>query len=106
VWFIGNRRDSFPRRIAQDGRCAIGIVDFDLSRGVLAHVGMRGLAEVVELDQDRLYRLLSRYLGVDRSRWNVNFRRSVIDHLDLMVRFDPSSVVSRDQSYFAAPGSS
>jgi hypothetical protein len=105
VWLMGNRRDSFPRRIAQDGRCAIGIVDFDLPRGVLVHVGMRGLAEVVELDQDRVYRLLSRYLGADRSRWNVDFRRSVIDHLDLMVRFDPSSVVARDQSYFAAPPS-
>jgi hypothetical protein len=99
---MGNRRDSFPRRIAQDGRCAIGIVDLNLPRGVLLHVGMRGVAEVVALDHERLYRLLSRYLGVDRSRWDDEFRRSVIDPLDLMVRFVPSSVVARDQSYFAA----
>ena len=103
VWLMGNRSDSFPRRIAQDGRCAIGIVDFDHPRGVLVHVGMRGVADVVPLDRARLHRLLSRYLGADRSRWNDDFTRSVIDNLDLMVRFVPSSVVARDQSYFAAP---
>ena len=103
VWLIGNHRDSFPRRIEQDGRCAIGVVDFDLPRGKLVHVGMRGIAEVVPLDPARLYRLLSRYLGSDSGDWNDDFRRRVIDHLDLMVRFVPSSVVARDQSYFAAP---
>ncbi len=103
VWLIGNHRDSFPRRVEQDGRCAMGIVDFDLSRGVLLHVGMRGLAEVVPLDSGRLYRLLSRYLGADKGRWNADFHRTVIDHLDLMVRFVPSSIVTRDQSYFATP---
>jgi Pyridoxamine 5'-phosphate oxidase len=102
AWFIGNSRDSFPRRIAQDGRCAVGIVDFDLPRGVLQHVGMRGSAKVVPLDQGRLYRLLRRYLGEDRSGWNAEFRRSVVDRLDLMVRFVPTSIVARDQSYFAA----
>jgi Pyridoxamine 5'-phosphate oxidase len=102
VWLIGNHRDGFPRRIQQDGRCAIGVVDFDLLRGKLVHVGMRGAAEVVALDRPRLYRLLSRYLGSDRGEWNADFRRRVIDHLDLMVRFLPSSVVARDQSYFAA----
>ena len=102
VWLIGNHRDSFPRRIERDGRCAIGVVDFDLVGGVLLHVGMRGRAEVVPLDPARLYRLLSRYLGPDASQWNADFKRRVIDHLDLMVRFVPSSVVARDQSYFAA----
>lgn len=101
VWLIGNRRDSFPRRIERDGRCAVGIVDFDLPRGVLQHVGIRGAAEVVSLDPDRLYRLLSRYLGADKSRWNPQFRRTVIERLDLMVRLDPASIVVRDQSYFA-----
>ena len=101
VWLIGNSRDSFPRRIARDGRCAIGIVDFDLARGRLHHVGMRGAATVVPLDQDRLHRLLSRYLGDNKARWNPEFRRTVIDRLDLMVRFEPMSIVARDQSYFS-----
>jgi hypothetical protein len=103
VWLIGNHRDSFPRRVEQDGRCAIGVVDFHLPRGRLLHVGMRGLAEVVPLDPERLYRLLSRYLGTDVNRWNADFRRKVIDRLDLMVRFVPTSIVARDQSYFATP---
>lgn len=105
VWLIGNHRDSFPRRIKRDGRCAIGVVDFDLPGGTLVHVGMRGVAEVVPLDPARLYRLLSRYLGHAPSEWNADFQHRVIDHLDLMVRFVPSSVVARDQSYFTAhPG--
>ena len=102
IWLAGTTRDSFPRRIAADGRCALGVVDFDVHGGVLQHVGMRGVAEVVPLDLERLYRLLRRYLGEDRSNWNEEFQRSVIDHLDLMVRFVPSSTVVRDQSYFAA----
>jgi Pyridoxamine 5'-phosphate oxidase len=102
LWFIGNDRDSFPRRVAQDGRCAVGIVEFDLGRGLLLHVGMRGDAEVVPLDQDRCHRLLRRYLGEDRDKWEPEFRSTVVDRLDLMVRFVPTSVVARNQSYFAA----
>jgi hypothetical protein len=64
---------------------------------------MRGVAEVVPLDPARLQGLLSRYLGTDPARWNADFRHRVIDKLDLMVRFVPSSIVARDQSYFAAP---
>ena len=103
VWLIGSARDSFPRRIAEDERCAIGIVDFDLGTGRLQHVGMRGTAEVTALHEERLHRLLIRYLGGDTSAWNPHFRRRVIDELDLMVRFSPTSIVARDQSYFAAP---
>jgi hypothetical protein len=102
MWFIGTSRDSFPHRIAQDRRCAVGVVDFDLARGRLLHVGMRGDGEVVPLDHDRLYRLLRRYLGEDRDSWNPDFRRSVVDGLELMVRLVPVSIVARDQSYFAA----
>ena len=101
IWLIGNGRDSFPKRIQKDGRCAIGIVDFDLQRGLLQHVGFRGVARVVPLDRGRLHRLLRRYLGDDESAWNPGFRASVIDGLDLMVRFEPISIVARDQSYFA-----
>ncbi len=101
IWLIGNTGDSFPKRIKKDGRCAIGIVDFDLKKGFLQHVGMRGKATVVPLDKERLYRLLRRYLGDDETAWNPRFRAAVIDGLDLMVRFIPTSIVVRDQSYFA-----
>jgi len=101
IWLVGNTRDSFPKRIKGDGRCAIGIVDFDLQRGFLQHVGFRGMATVVPLDKERLFRLLRRYLGDDEANWSPWFRANVIDELDLMVRFEPTSVVARDQSYFA-----
>ena len=104
LWLIGSSRDSFPRRIQGDGRCAIGIVDFDMHSGVLRHVGMRGAAEVVPLNQPRLHRLLCRYLGDAESDWEPTFRSAVIDSLDLMVRFTPASIVARDQSYFLRTG--
>ena len=65
IWLIGNSRDSFPKRIECDPRCAIGIVDFNLERGFLQHLGMRGTATVVAMDRARLHRLLARYLGDD-----------------------------------------
>lgn len=85
IWLIGNTGDSFPKQIRKDGRCAIGIVDFDLSRGFLQHGGFRGHATVVPLDKELLYRLLRRYLGNDETTWNPQFRTTVIDGLDLMV---------------------
>jgi nitroimidazol reductase NimA-like FMN-containing flavoprotein (pyridoxamine 5'-phosphate oxidase superfamily) len=100
LWLIGSSRDSFPRRIQRDPRCAIGIVDFDVHRGFLCHVGMRGTAEVVPLDRRRLHRLLRRYLGRAEKNWEPTFRAQVVDRLDLMVRFSPASIVARDQSYF------
>lgn len=99
VWLIGSSEDSFPRRIGDDPRCAIGFVDFHLERGLLLHVGMRGTATVEKRDEARLGRLLRRYLGGEKD-WNPEFVQSVIDKLDLMVHFTPRSVVIRDQSYF------
>ena len=100
LWVVGNDRDSFPKRLRADERCAIGVVEFDLERGILRHVGLRGVATVAPLDRSRLRRLLGRYLGDDEASWNPRFRADVIDRLTLMVRFEPRSVVARDQSYF------
>ena len=100
IWPIANSTDSFPKRVAIESRCALGFVDFNVEDGFLQHVGMRGTASVEPLDHDRLYRLLRRYLGEDRSAWNQQFREAVVDQLDLMIRFEPQSVVMRDQSYF------
>lgn len=99
LWFIGNSRDSFPKRIQADGRCAVGIVDFDLKRGLLKHVGFRGFAVVEKLDRERLERFLNRYIGTP-PEWNKQFKANIIDRLDLMIKFTPTSIVARDQSYF------
>ena len=48
LWMIGNyKTDSFPKRIGRDPRCAVGIVDFDVSTGMVQHVGFRGRARLV-----------------------------------------------------------
>ena len=99
LWFIGSSRDSFPKRIAANNRCAVGIVDFDLPGGFLRHVGFRGHAVIEELNQARLIRFLSRYIG-SPAQWNPKFKKDIIDGLDLMIKFTPKSIVARDQSYF------
>jgi nitroimidazol reductase NimA-like FMN-containing flavoprotein (pyridoxamine 5'-phosphate oxidase superfamily) len=108
LWLIGSNRDSFPKRIRSEPRCAVGIVEFELQRGVLRHVGIRGIGTIEVLDQERLHRLLKRYLGPEETGWNQRFRSTVIDRLELMVRIEPTSMVARNQSYFsnAAPGES
>ena len=99
LWFIGASSDSFPKRIQADGRCAVGIIDFDLNAGHLRHVGFRGNAVVEKIDGERLLRFLHRYIG-SPNQWNKDFKKNIIDSLDLMIRFVPTSIVARDQSYF------
>ncbi len=48
----------------------LGVVDFDLDKGVLRHVGIRGTSQVGKVDHDRLYRIVSKYLGKDEEKWN------------------------------------
>lgn len=91
--------DSFPKRLQADSRCAVGIIDFDLQAGLLRHVGFRGNATIEELNQNRLERLLYRYIGAP-NQWNKDFKKEIIDGLNLMIRFTPSTIVARDQSYF------
>ena len=102
LWLVGNERDSFPKRIRAEPWCAVGIVEFDLETGQLRHVGIRGSGSVEALDRARLFLLLSRYLGENETCWNGDFKAAVIDRLNLMVRIVPTSVVARDQSYFAS----
>jgi nitroimidazol reductase NimA-like FMN-containing flavoprotein (pyridoxamine 5'-phosphate oxidase superfamily) len=99
LWFIAEQGSSYAKRLERDARAAVGIVDFDLERGFLQHVGMRGTAQVLPTDNERLRRFLRRYLGAE-SEWNAWFKQHVIDHQNLMVRFTPNTVVARDQSYF------
>lgn len=42
LWLIASDRSSYTVRLQKDTRAAVGIVDFDLARGFLQHVGMRG----------------------------------------------------------------
>jgi hypothetical protein len=100
AWIIGSLRDdSFPRRIEREPRCAIGIVDFDVERGLVHHVGMRGRATVEPFDPDRATRLLRRYLGERVDAWDRRFRETLENSDNVLIRFSPETVVARDQSY-------
>ena len=102
IWLIGNSNDSFPKRLRAEPRCAIGVVDFDVNRGVLRHVGIRGVAAIQELSRPRLETLLTRYLGENKKAWNGWFVENIVDKLDLMICVTPNTggMVARDMSYF------
>src|SRR5713226_10110260 len=73
LWIIGNMRtDSFPKRIEREPRCAIGIVNFDVSSGTVRHAGFRGRGQLEAHDRDRMTRLLSRYMG-EVGDWDPRF---------------------------------
>ncbi|HEX8775290.1 MAG TPA: pyridoxamine 5'-phosphate oxidase family protein [Pyrinomonadaceae bacterium] len=100
LWIIGNyRTDTFPGRIEREPRCAIGIVDFERSTGLVQHLGFRGRARLEPHDAERMKRLLSRYLGKDASRWDPRFVEILGDTDYIFVRFEPETAVIRDQSY-------
>lgn len=99
LWIIGNyRTDSFPKRIELEPRCAVGIVDYDASTGLVQHVGFRGRASLEPHDADRMKRLLSRYMG-EIERWDERFIEILDDTDYIFIRLDPETAVVRDQSY-------
>lgn len=99
LWFIGNyETDTFPKRIEREPRCAVGVVDFDASTGLVRHVGFRGRARLMPHDPERMKRLLSRYMG-GVERWDPRFVEILDDGDYIFVRFDPETAVARDQSY-------
>ena len=99
LWIIGNyKTDSFPKRIDRDPRCAVGIVDFDVSRGMVRHAGCRGRARLDGYDRERMKRLLSRCLGEEEG-WDERFAGILDDRDYVFVRFVAETAVVRDQSY-------
>lgn len=99
LWIIGNyRTDSFPKRIEQEPRCAVGIVDFDAATGLVQHVGFRGRARLEAHDAERMKRLLSRYMG-ELDQWDSRFVEILDDADYVFIRFEPETAVVRDQSY-------
>lgn len=101
VWLLGNlRSDSFPGRVANHAACALAIEDYDQHTGRVHHVGMRGNATIEPFEVGLANRLLRRYLGPERNLWD---RQRFIDPLEdpdnVLVRFEPDTVVVRDVSY-------
>lgn len=104
LWVIGNyKTDSFPARVEREPRCAIGVVDFDASTGLVQHVGIRGRARLEPHDAGRMKRLLGRYMG-EPGRWDTRFVEILDDADYIFVRIEPETVVVRDQSYKLSGG--
>lgn len=102
IWIIadGSKR-SFPDRIEREPRCAIGIVDFDPTTGRLVHLGFRGRATIEPHDPERAERLMERYFRAPKSEWDADRFGDPERWGDdfVFVRFEPTTVVARDQSY-------
>ncbi|MCF6138285.1 pyridoxamine 5'-phosphate oxidase family protein [Pseudalkalibacillus berkeleyi] len=98
IWIIGTpSSDSFPKRIEEFPKCAIGIVDLDHTTGKVMHAGFRGKATVETFDVERAKRLLSRYLGTNEENWDPRFKG--LGDSNVLIRFEPETVVVRDQSF-------
>lgn len=105
IWIIGDERKTYPTRIRENPKTALAIVDFDRTTGTVHHVGMRGTAAIEPHDPARAERLLSQYLGPDSTTWDKPFFGDPYEWGEEMIfiRFDPETVVARDQSYSPAP---
>lgn len=100
LWIFGTSKDSFVKRLQAEPKCAAGIVEYDLEKGILKHVGIRGIASLATCDKDRLMRFVAKYLGADEQNHNPWFIENVVDPLNVMIRIDPESVVAKNVSFF------
>ncbi len=100
IWVFGTNEDSFIKRLEKNTNCAIGVVDFDLQKGILKHVGIRGSAKISEIDHNRLHRFLSKYLGTNSDEWNNWFIDNIANPLNKMVQITPKTIVAKDVSFF------
>jgi hypothetical protein len=103
LWMPGHAGGSSVRRLAADPRCAVEIVHYDNAAGILAHLGLRGRAEVAPMDAARFRRLLARYLDADRAGWNPWFVDEIarVDDPDgRLIALVPDSVFTNNVSYF------
>ncbi|ELZ08293.1 pyridoxamine 5'-phosphate oxidase-related FMN- binding protein [Halovivax asiaticus JCM 14624] len=99
IWIIADTIEkSYTTRVERTPETAAAIVDFDPTSGRVYHVGMRGRSTIEPLDDARATRLLRRYLGPNREEWDDRFASLDPERWGL-IRFEPESVVARDQSF-------
>lgn len=101
IWIVADRERTYATRVRETPETALAIVDFDVRTGLVQHVGMRGTAAVEPFDTARADRLLRRYLGADKERWDGGFRNLDPSKWGL-IRFTPETAVARGQSF--SPG--
>jgi len=98
VWIMADREKTYVDRVESTPEAALAVVEFLPGAGVVRHVGFRGRASVEPFDLDRTNRLLGRYLGPDPETWDDRFLPPWSDRW-CFIRFEPETVVARDQSY-------
>lgn len=104
IWCIADTvGKSYARRVEQRPETAVAIADFDVTSGRVEHVGMRGRAQLVSLEGKRVNRLLQRYLGEGMDDWDPRFADLDSERWSF-IRFDPETVVARDQSFSPSLG--
>ncbi len=100
VWVFGTTKDSFISRLKKEPRCAIGIVDFDLEKGTLLHVGIRGTSSTHDVNNELLQHFLKKYLGQNSKEWNQWFIENIVAPLNQMVHITPKTIVAKNVSFF------
>ena len=100
LWIFGTSGDSFVKRLLAEPQCAAGVVEYNLEKGILKHVGIRGTAVLADCDKERLMRFVSKYLGNDKQNWNAWFVANVVDPLDVVIKITPQSIVAKNVSFF------
>lgn len=104
IWNVARLSDrSYPERVNEYPRSAVAVVDFDPATGRVEHVGMRGRATIEPYDSGRADRLFQKYLGGQKTDWPEMFVHFDTDEYRF-IKFEPETVVARDQSYPAPPG--
>lgn len=100
LWIFGTSADSFVKRLQAEPKCAAGIVEYNLEKGILKHVGIRGAASFASCDKERLMRFVAKYLGENRQDWNSWFIENIVDPLNVMIKITPHSIVAKNVSFF------
>lgn len=103
LWMPGSAQSGSVRRLLDDPRCAVEIVHFASTQGILLHLGFRGSATVEPLAPPLFERLLEKYLGSQRSDWNPWFVENIAkidDPTGRMIRLAPDSTFTFNVSYF------
>jgi len=63
-------------------------------------VGIRGIANVKQIDSDRLNRFVGKYLGYKTDTLNKWFVSNVVDPLNRMVEVEAHTIVAKNVSFF------
>lgn len=102
LWMLGHEGSSSVRRLGRDGRCAVEIVDFDNSAGILLHCGLRGTATVEPNDVPLFHRLLRKYLGPEDgwNDWFIDNIAAIESPTSRMIRLLPNSIFTNNVSFF------